>query len=741
LEKNVNIIAHFVNIAISYKRGEIQQWQRRKQRTLQEVGFPLSQWHAVCSVLPLDPSLAPAIAQPDTSIIPLHFETPLASVLRTTPEFLRTLEVAGIRTVRDFALYLPRAHEDIASAQTLATAPLGEKVTLRGTVTELKSVRTRSRMTLVQARFTDAEDATAQVVWFNQPHILRMIADGDEVTLTGKLALQGRKLQFVSPTFEHAVVTPPMNGGRLVPAYSQIGPITSRWFREKMPLIRDALPLLPETLPKDVLEDEKLPSLAETVEALHFPVSAESVARARERLAFESLYGVQCDALERKRQWQGTRQERLKIPMDVELIREFFASLRFTPTDSQRIAIYEILRDLEKDVPMSRLLEGDVGSGKTLVAVAVMACVVRHGCQCGLMVPTEVLARQHAQTITRLLLNLREHLLKHQRPTVDFSVALLTGSTPLSESRDIKSRLATGTLDIVIGTHALLEDDVRFRNLSLVIVDEQHRFGVLQRARFTEKGSPHFLSMTATPIPRTLALTAYGDHDLSVLLEKPGNRRPIATRVVAPSDRRTVEAFIDHSIGEGRQVFVICPLITASEADEMQDIRNVEAEAKRLREAFPHRRIALLHGRMPPAEKEEVMAAFKARASDILVSTAVIEVGIDVPNATIIVIEGAERFGLAQLHQFRGRVGRGEHASHCFLFATTPAQARSPRLKAMEEHDSGFMLAEIDLKLRGPGELFGLQQSGIPESALQSMLSPELVVRARRAAEKNVGLR
>ncbi|MDD5469848.1 MAG: ATP-dependent DNA helicase RecG, partial [Candidatus Peribacteraceae bacterium] len=412
---------------------------------------------------------------------------------------------------------------------------------------------------------------------------------------------------------------------------------------------------------------------------------------------------------------------------------------------SQKIAIYEILRDMEKDRPMSRLLEGDVGSGKTLVATTVLANVIRHGGQCALMVPTEVLARQHVASIGKMLISFHTYLeqrgaggaLRMKNP----SVTLLTGSMPAADARRVRQGLATGTVDLVIGTHALIQEQVQFRNLQLVIVDEQHRFGVAQREQLKAKGSPHFLSMTATPIPRTLALTAYGHHDLSVLTEKPGNRQPVATKVVSPSDRTQVEKFINQQIDEGRQAFVICPLIQESEHEEMAEMKSVEQEVKRLEAGFPHRRIARLHGRMKPEEKEETMRLFKNRQSDILVSTSVIEVGIDVPNATIIVIEGAERFGLAQLHQFRGRVGRGEHRSHCFLFTTTPQQAQSARLRAMEEHDSGFLLAEIDLQIRGPGELFGLRQSGIPDFRLGGLLNPELVVRARRAAERALGMR
>ena len=666
----------------------------------------------------------------------MDLSTPLKEALRTTREYLEMLESMDIRTIEDFLLYLPRTHEDLSQIQTIAMSCLGEKVSIRGTVRDVKLVFTRSRKRLVTARFIDCEESTAEVTWFNQPHVKRMLQEGSEVVMTGKLIEDGRKIIFQSPQFETVGKRPLVHTGRLVPIYPQHDVITSRWLREKMVLVKDAIDLLPETLPEDPLREEKLMGRSDAIKALHFPEKPEDVEKARDRMAFEEMFRMQKDALERKRAWQEERQERLRIPMNPELIRQFFTSLHFTPTGSQKIAIYEILKDMEKDVPMSRLLEGDVGSGKTLVATAVIAHTIAAKGQCALMAPTEVLAKQHAATITRLLINFSQ-----------CTVALLTGSTPLSEKEKIQRGLSSGTIDLIIGTHALIEEDVTFKNLLFTVIDEQHRFGVLQRDRLKEKKSPHVLAMTATPIPRTLALTAYGDHDLSVLTEKPGNRQKIRTKVAGPLDRRTIETFIDRQIGEGMQVFVICPLIEEAGNREpntyhlkpntsSSDLKSVEAEVARLRATFPHRRIGKLHGQMTPKEKEDVMHAYKERKSDILVSTSVIEVGIDVPNATIIIIEGAERFGLSQLHQFRGRVGRSDHQSHCFLFTTTPTHADSPRLRAMEEHDSGFVLAEIDLHLRGPGELFGTRQSGLPDSVLQSLFNPELVARARRAAEK-----
>lgn len=668
-------------------------------------------------------------------------------LLKTTQEFIDELRAIGIDTVERLLLYFPRSYEDLSQTVRILDAPLDQKVTIRGIVSELKLVRTRSRKVFVQARCTDDQGTSAQLIWFNQPHILRMLKEGQAVSLTGKITENGYKITMQSPAFEDALRTQQLHAGRIVAVYPQTDKISSRWLREKMVLVRECIADLHETLPPSILHDESLISRKEAVEELHFPTTPERLQRAQERVAFEEMLTVQTAAIERKRSWQGTGQRRLQVPMDIELMKAFFACQSFTPTGAQKVAIYEILKDMEKDRAMSRLLEGDVGSGKTLVAVAVIANVLAHRGQCALMVPTEVLARQHLATVTRLLLTLHTYIqsgtwvskkidIAHLRSMPLPRVGLLTGSLSSGDAMAVRRDIASGSIDVAIGTHALIEDAVGFRDLKLVIIDEQHRFGVAQRDRLAAKGFPHVLAMTATPIPRTLALTAYGDHDLSVLLEKPGHRRKIITKVVSPTGRRTVELFIDQHIQSGRQAYVICPLIAESAADEMQEVRSVETEAKRLSAAFPQRRIAALHGQLSPEEKGSVMRAFKEHQYDILVSTSVIEVGIDVPNTTIIVIEGAERFGLSQLHQFRGRVGRSDEQSYCYLFTTTLAQARSERLKAMEEHDSGFMLAEIDLKLRGPGELYGLRQSGIPELRFADVMNVELIVRARRAAEK-----
>jgi ATP-dependent DNA helicase RecG len=682
----------------------------------------------------------------------MHLTSPLTpALLKTTQEYIDALAEINIRSVEDLLLYFPRTYEDLSQMSTLRDAPLNEKTTLRGTIRSLKLVRTRTKKMFVQASFTDEAGDSAEVIWFNQPHIMRMLKEGQMVTLTGKVQEAGYKLKIQSPSFEDASKPVALHAGRIVAVYGQSEKITTWWLREKMTLVRPCINELPETLPEYVIREEKLLPRSLAVDELHIPKTPERLEEAKKRMAFEEMFLIQQEALERKKEWQGTTQKRLQIPMDVELIKAFFRCLNFKPTGGQKVAIYEILKDMEKDRPMSRLLEGDVGSGKTLVAVIVMANVLKERGQCALMVPTEVLARQHAVTISKLLLEFHRYIQTraYEKDVIDAahllslpqpSVAILTGSMTQGEASDVRTKLAQGLIDVVIGTHALIEDKVQFHDLKLAIVDEQHRFGVNQRKKLVEKGSPHFLSMTATPIPRTLALTAYGDHDLSVLLEKPGNRKKIQTKVVSPTGRKTVELFIEKELEAGRQAFVICPLIESSKADELLEVRNVEEEAIRLTKAFPHRRIAKLHGRLKNEEKAQIMEEFKGKKSDILVSTSVIEVGIDIPNSTVIVIEGAERFGLSQLHQFRGRVGRSDHQSYCFLFTSTTAQARSERLKAMEKHDSGFLLAEIDLKIRGPGEVFGMRQSGVPDFKYGSLLNVELVLKARKAAQKFLGM-
>jgi ATP-dependent DNA helicase RecG len=482
---------------------------------------------------------------------------------------------------------------------------------------------------------------------------------------------------------------------------------------------------LPEVLPDEILMEEKLMPKALAVQEIHFPSSNEKMEAARDRLGYEELFLLQLKSLKAKKAWQESRPEGAAdegMPLDPDYVKKFFGTLPFTPTDAQKITIYEILKDMENPFPMMRLLEGDVGSGKTVVAVMAALQAVKHGYQVAIMAPTEVLARQHLISLTKFF-----------EPYPDINVQLLVSALKTIEKKQVIDAIANGQVNIVVGTHALIQESVSFDNLGLAIIDEQHRFGVRQREVLVKHGSPHVLNMTATPIPRTLALVAYGDQDLSVINEMPPGRMPIETKIVPPEHRQAVYRFVEGRIQKGEQVYVICPLI--DESDVLDEVKSVKKEYEHLQSIFPKQKVGLLHGKMKSEEKEAAMTAFKNNEIQVLVSTSVIEVGVDVPNATIMLIEGAERFGLSQLHQFRGRVGRGKVQSYCFLYTNSNAESTVTRLKAMTDHTDGFMLAEIDLKLRGPGEVYGVRQSGMPDLKVANLMNGILLDRVRKAAE------
>lgn len=652
-------------------------------------------------------------------------QTPLAQVLRTTPSHLGDLKAMNLHTIEDLFHYFPRTYRDQTELISIAELRTDVVNVVRGQLTQMFTQRTRAGKTMTRAVLVDSS-GFIEVLWFNQPHLQRLFRNGDEVILTGKIRFERGKVSFLSPGYE-VVRQKQLHTARLVPVYPEHGKVTSKWLREKIHPLLKGTQLLTDPLPQSVLTDERLLPYSQAIRAVHDPQNEEQLNAARERLAFDELFFLQLDALERRERFRHTTKNTDRV-IDVKshVSEEFHLKLPFPLTSAQKGVIDEISKDLQLPYPMMRLLQGDVGSGKTVVAAFALYHVMRSGMQGALMAPTEILAKQHYETLIRLL------------GDEAFNIQFLSGSLSVAQKKEVYRQIATGTVDLVIGTHALIQDGVQFLKLRLVVIDEQHRFGVRQREHLMEQGSPHVLSLSATPIPRTLAMVIYGDQDVSILDELPPGRQEIITRIVPEYKRRDAEFWIADQIQKRRQVFIVCPLIDES---DLLGVKAVTAEFERLqKEVFKNFKIGLLHGKLKPSEKEAVMADFSAGRLHILVSTSVIEVGIDVPNATIMLIEGAERFGLSQLHQFRGRVGRGQHQSYCFLFTDSFSETNLERLKAMVHHSNGFQLAEIDLQLRGPGEVYGVRQSGIPDLKMASFSDSALIQRVRQAVSKHLTL-
>ncbi|MGI8847953.1 MAG: ATP-dependent DNA helicase RecG [Candidatus Dormibacteria bacterium] len=648
----------------------------------------------------------------------LRADTAVGRIFGIGHRQVQLMKKLGIETVSDLLTRMPRRYEDTTEVTPLAHLTPGRQQTGRVRIRSIVAFWSpRQKKQLVEATVED-ESGVASAVWFNH-RITRGLTPGMEVLLAGKVVRSPNGLSFQSPKFERSR-SDQLHVGRLAPVYSETQGLSSRRLRE---LIEPLLPLtdeLPDRLPPSVRASEGLPPLGEALRSLHSPANLNDAEAGRERVAFEELFLLQV-AAERARRRRLSSQG-IEIAYVIETAREFAHSLPFRLTDGQRVAAHEILTDMADPGPMNRLLQGDVGSGKTVVAAMAALMTHRAGRQTAVMAPTEILARQHFTTLESLLA-------PHDLPP-----RLLLGSTSQRARREILDGLAGGQDALIVGTHALIEDEVVFADLGLVVVDEQHRFGVAQRQRLRRKAQamPNFLAMSATPIPRSLHLTLYGDVNASELREMPPGRQPVRTRVVPPFGRDEACAFIRTEIAAGRQAFVICPLI--EESDKL-GVKSATAEFERLsREVFPELRVALLHGRLPAREKETTMDRFACGESDILVATSVVEVGVDVANATIMLIEGAERFGLAQLHQFRGRVGRGQHRSHCLLFQGAMDVEGSQRLEALASTESGFDLAELDLRLRGPGDVVGLRQHGLPEMMAADLLDIAMLQRARRAA-------
>jgi ATP-dependent DNA helicase RecG len=634
------------------------------------------------------------------------------------------LERLGIKTVGDLLHHYPRRYDDFSNIIPIRAMKPG-LVTFRGTILQIASRRARTRrLSITEAILTDGT-GTIKAVWFNQPFLTRSFPIGSEVFISGKLEFKNSDLAMQSPALE-LVEGDAKHTARIVPVYPETEGITSKALRT---LIMPLLPLvddvnMPETLPAEVVAGAKLMPRSRAVVEIHAPSSQRNLDKARHRFAFEELFFIIAASLVIKHEIKTETAPSIKL--DVDAAKKFTQVLNFELTNAQRAAAWQILQDMTGDKPMNRLLEGDVGSGKTVVATLAAVMAMTSGHQVALMVPTDILARQHFSSVQPLLEKL------------GFETAMLLGRQTAREKKATLESIATGTAQFIIGTHALFGEQVKFMNLGLVIIDEQHRFGVAQRQALKEKAGrlPHLLSMTATPIPRSLALTVYGDLDVSVIDTLPPNRKPVATKIVKSKDRESAYQFVDKQIEEGRQVFVVCPLI---EDSDLLGNKSVTAELERLKKGpFKHRRIGLLHGKLSPEEREGVMTQFKDGLLDILVSTTVIEVGIDVPNASIMLIEDAERFGLAALHQLRGRVGRGEHASYCLLASQSTAPGAAERLQALERTQDGFRLAQIDLELRGPGQVYGQRQHGMLELDMADLGDTKLVSAVRAQANEFV---
>jgi len=649
-------------------------------------------------------------------------EAPVAAVPGIGAKRSSLLKKLGVLTVRDFIYTFPRRYEDYSRLKTIDRLEYGERVSVLATVWEVGVRRTRQGTELFRAILSD-ETGTMEVTWFGKRRLDERLRPGMHLLIRGKVDAYLGRLTMNSPEWE-IVGRTDVASARIQPVYPLSEGLTQLWMRAAM---RRALTTwagrIPDALPEAIRAEHDLLPLQRALWGIHLPDSHEHLEAARRRLSFEEVLYLQLGLLRQKRQWKSQSGRQLTAaPERVEALERSFP---FPLTSAQQRAVKEMLADLASGDPMNRLLQGDVGSGKTAVAAFLMAVVADAGCQVAMMAPTEILAEQHFKSLSRLFEGFPE-----PRP----SLGLLTGSTTGADRERAYTGLADGSLQAVVGTHALIQEGVAFKDLALVVIDEQHRFGVEQRATLRGKGyNPHLLVMTATPIPRSLELTFWGHVDVSVLDEMPPGRQPVKTRVLSPRERGRAYAYIQGQVDKGKQAFIIYPLV---ESSDTVDARAATDEYERLqREVFARARLGLLHGRMRPADKDAVMAAFAAGDIDVLVATSVVEVGIDVPNATVMLIDGADRFGLAQLHQFRGRVGRGADPSYCLLLAESTSAEAAERLATLEATHDGFVLAEKDLQMRGPGEFLGTQQSGFPALPMAEFTDVRLLHEARAVAE------
>ncbi len=675
-------------------------------------------------------------------------ELPITSLKGVSTAQAAKFKKLGVNTIRDLLYFFPHRHLDYSRTNYISGLTEGEEQTITANVWQAQVTWLGGR------RGTEAivgdETGNVRAVWFNNPYVARSLPTNARVVLSGRVRLFGGRYVFESPEWELLENKELVHTGRLVPLYSLTQGLKPRQVRKLMKQVVDQFAgQVADFLPVSLRERCHLVELPQAIAQAHYPEDEAAKDNARNRLAFDELFLLQLGVLGRKHEWQED-QPANPVSLEKPLLEGFIKSLPFELTPAQHKVLKELLNDLEKPRAMSRLLQGEVGSGKTVVATAALLAAAS-GYQGAFMAPTEILAEQHFSSVGELLSrtaskveeeeNLRRFHGLLDRP---LTLALLIGDLSQANKQAIQRQIREGEVDIVIGTHALIQKEVEFNKLGLAVVDEQHRFGVAQRSALRQKGfNPHVLVMTATPIPRTLALTLYGDLDLSVIDELPPGRQMVKTRWLKPAQRDSAYAFLRKQVAEGRQAFIICPLVEESEAIQA---RAAVAEYERLsREVFPDLKLGLIHGRMSAAEKDEVMHRFRSGELQVLVSTPVVEVGIDVPNATVMLVESADRFGLSQLHQFRGRVGRGSQQSYCMLLAENPSEIGRQRLDLIEKIQDGFELAEEDLKLRGPGEFFGTRQSGLPDLRMAKLSDVKLLELARTEAislfEQDPGLK
>lgn len=634
-------------------------------------------------------------------------------------EQARRLRSLGVTTIEDLLNYFPRRYDDYSNVVSIRDMKPGP-VTVKGMVKQAVARYARRGLHITEAVISD-DTGSLRVVWFNQPYRAASLKKGVEYFLSGQYELSRQRFQLMNPSAE-LVSDFPVNAARITPIYKETKGITSKQIRRAVAGCRSLVQTLPESLPAWLVSQQQLMSRSTAVLAMHFPTSPQELDEAKRRLGFEEVFELSLAALLNKREISGDKS--FIITFNEQLAKEFVDHLPFQLTDAQRKAVWRIYLDMQVSHPMNRLVEGDVGSGKTVVATMAAVMALRNNYQVAFMAPTELLARQHADTIYALLepLGMANELL------------LLVGAMAESQKKQAHSAITKESARLLVGTHALIQDKVDMPNLGLVIIDEQHRFGVAQRKSLMAKAGfmPHLLSLTATPIPRSLALTLYGELDISVLDMKPPGRQPVDTEIVSPNSVETVFTKIRSELDAGRQMFVVCPLISESSSLEVKSAEQTYEQFKR--SEFKGYRIGLLHGKLKADEKNAVMQQFVNHELDILVATTVIEVGVDVPNASIMLIQSSERFGLAQLHQLRGRVGRGAHKSFCYLMMDD-SSAPSRRIRALESSNNGFRLAELDLEIRGPGAIYGQSQHGALDLRVAKLTDTQLIAAARKSAE------